>query len=332
MSQQPHIIDDQLLAKYLSGEASPEEAMQVAQWLEADPGNMALFHQISAAWNEFSTGEPHQLPDKQLFWSTIKQQLNQPEKQQPSGKIWMMRIGIAASFLLIISLLIRHFNSPGNTQPPVTADQLVHRQTADDIVKETLPDGSIVNLAAYSGISYPARWKGNRTVTLTGMASFDVQSNAADPFIVKAGPVTIKVLGTNFFVYQDSAEIKVNVHTGKVRMYGGGDSLTLLPEQQGIYDIKEKRIDLVEPYPQRLSKEVKALNFQNTTLREVAQALEDHYGVDIIFENRELAHCTISAGFDNQSLDYVLEVISATLNIKYRKDNKNVYLSGKSCE
>ncbi|NML23600.1 DUF4974 domain-containing protein [Pseudoflavitalea sp. G-6-1-2] len=331
MSQQPYIIDDQLLAKYLSGEALPEEAIQVEHWLEADPNNKAIFDQISAAWNQFSAGEPHQLPDKKLFWNSVKQQLHPQRTQSASEKIWLVRIGIAAGFLLIISLLIRYFNTAQNNPSSVTAE-LVQRKTSDNIINDTLSDGSVVTLATQSGISYPAQFKGNRTITLTGMASFDVRHIAADPFTVIAGPVTIKVLGTNFFVYQDSLEIKVNVHTGKVRMYGGGDSLTLLPNQQGIYDIAKKKIDLVEPYVKPLSKAVKEMNFQNTSLIEVTRSLEAHFGVEFVYENRELAHCTISASFDKQSLDYILEVIAATLNIQFRKDHKTVYLSGKSCE
>lgn len=63
----------------------------------------------------------------------------------------------------------------------------------------TLPDGTEVWLNANSSITYPEKFNSKeRNVKLTGEAYFKVTHDSSHPFIVNAGGIETKVLGTEF--------------------------------------------------------------------------------------------------------------------------------------
>ena len=328
MSQPQHIIDDQLLAKYLSGEALPEEAMQVEQWLQASASNRAMFHKAMMIWNELSTHSPHQAPDSSALWKAIQtQQPVQSTAQTPVKKLWLLRIGIAASLLLVASLSAWLLITRENKQQPVAKIQMVYRDYNTVPRDSVLPDGSITVLQPNSSFKYPVQFNEERIVYLKGAAGFDVKPDALHPFIVQVGAVTIKVLGTRFDVKEEAMQVKVMVHSGRVRMYGGDDSLTLESRQYGTYDIATAKFLPLQDLSARSGAGTRhSFQFRNEPLGRIAEELQKAYGISIVFENKALMNCTLIASFEEQSLDYVLDIIAATLNIQYRTDNKTVYL------
>src|SRR4051812_3469794 len=88
------IVDDDLIAKFLSGEASPEEAMALHEWL-AVPANKTRFDEMSSTWDEANPAKAFKSLNKEGAWRKIK-----PAK----NLVWP--IGIAASVLLVISVLV----------------------------------------------------------------------------------------------------------------------------------------------------------------------------------------------------------------------------------
>jgi Flp pilus assembly protein TadD len=55
-----------------------------------------------------------------------------------------------------------------------------------------------------------------------GAARFEVVKDPSRRFRVKAGPVTVEVIGTRFLVERQGASVKVNVERGLVRVAGPG--------------------------------------------------------------------------------------------------------------
>ncbi len=88
------------------------------------------------------------------------------------------------------------------------------------MISMVLPDGSSVELAAGSRISYPNDFgSGNsRDIYLSGEAFFKIARNSGQPFRVFANEIVTKVLGTSFSVrsYEKDTTISVTVRTGKV--------------------------------------------------------------------------------------------------------------------
>lgn len=335
MSQEPnHQMDDQLLAKYLSGDATPEEAIRVEGWLSM-PDNMDYFRQSAAIWAQLAGDPFHQLPEQNRSWLKIKAVMLQQESTPlltRKNNHW--RIAVAAGILTILfaGMYFMVFHKKGSTPDKIT--EMISRKSVHQIVRDTLPDGSHLVLNSFSGIEYPADFpQRGRNLNLKGEAWFDIAPDPSRAFSITAGPVTVKVLGTSFNIRETPDSVLVALESGSVRMCTALDSLTLQPGQLGIYDIRNRRFALARfDDPNLTGYATRNFDFKNASLREIAAQIEKAYGISIIFTNQALAECTMSSTFNDQSIDYIMNVIAVTLNIRFRTENKTVYLSGNSCE
>lgn len=98
-----------------------------------------------------------------------------------------------------------------------------------------LPDGTQVWLNAASSITYPTAFTGgDRTVTITGEAYFEVKASDRQPFHVKTGDLDIAVLGTDFNInaYADEPALTTTLVAGKVKVIEGTAEQILIPGQQ----------------------------------------------------------------------------------------------------
>lgn len=76
-----------------------------------------------------------------------------------------------------------------------------------------------------------------------------------------------------------------------------------------------------------LAWKTRTLTFDDTPLKEVAEALEDFYNVQVKISNPELADKKLLATFPNMSLDEVLYIMKKTLqiNITHKDDLVEIY-------
>jgi ferric-dicitrate binding protein FerR (iron transport regulator) len=89
-------------------------------------------------------------------------------------------------------------------------------------------------LNSKSKLSYPAQFSGDdRVVELSGEAYFDV-AREPKPFIVKAGEMSVVVMGTRFDVmaYPDEDSIRTTLIDGKVRVQNETRKVELKPGEQ----------------------------------------------------------------------------------------------------
>jgi transmembrane sensor len=333
MSNRSHTeIDFALLGKYLSGEALPGEAIQVEEWISASAANKQQFEQISNVWSKLATEETHHLPDKEEALRAIKNRLTEiPDTKTVPLKKTKFWLSIAASLLVVTGAAFLFGILLTNRQKNNIS--YITRQAQQQVLYDTLPDGSVVILNSHSLIKYDNRFNElQRQIQLQGEAWFNVTPNAARPFIITTGPVQVKVIGTSFNVRNNNNKIEIVVKTGVVRMLDNKDSITLQAGQKGIYNTGEQRFSLITAFhANEIGYATKVFNFENATLKEIATQLEKAYGISIILKNEKLAACTISSSFDNKPIEYILDVLAITLNIQYHIENKTVYISGNSC-
>ena len=76
----------------------------------------------------------------------------------------------------------------------------------------------------------------------------------------------------------------------------------------------------------------RVFDFENVSLKQIAAQLEKAYGITVVFRNKKLEGCPMSSSFENRSVNYIFDVISATLNVSCDIDGKTVYISGKGCD
>lgn len=325
-------VNHKLLGRYLAGETSPAEAIQLEEWLSASPANKRLFEQMCKVWSTVSEEELCIIPGKEALFQQIKDKSSQQPHQLKTASLkkTMSWAKVAASIIVLtgtaIFFIIRFKKDQHKAAIAIT------RQTQQTILNDTLPDGSVAIVNSYSQLQYPDQFSGNkREVELYGEACFNVTPDASKPFIITAGPLHIKVIGTQFNVHQSKETVEVAVKTGTVRMYNNIDSMTLEAGKKGVYHIATNRFSMETFHANELAYATKVFNFENATLKEITDQLQKAYNVKIVITNKDLEACTMSSSFDNKSLEYIFEVLAVTLNIQYRIEQKTVYISGSSC-
>jgi ferric-dicitrate binding protein FerR (iron transport regulator) len=73
------------------------------------------------------------------------------------------------------------------------------------------------------------------------------------------------------------------------------------------------------------------LVFEDTPLDEVVRLLNKVYHTEAVLMQPDLAKCTITATFENQTADAVLHVIEETLGLDITRKGNQIQISGKSC-
>ncbi|WP_126247588.1 FecR domain-containing protein [Chitinophaga rhizosphaerae] len=321
MSEQTHItVTDELLVRFLAGEAGPDEAMAVGLWLET-PANAAAFEKLQQAWDTSGPGRPYTAPDVPAAWL----QWRQARQAAKVRRIWP-QWAAAALVLLAGSAWFLLRNDPAE----IGKDFVVESGVTEK--RHVLPDGSETILQPGAKVTYPAPEENGRFAELTGSATFHAKADPQHPFTVQAGPLTIRVVGTTFEVKQYTDSITVSVRDGAVMAIGQKDSLLLKAGMRTNYLLQEARFTTQHSLLPggRPSKTV--FEFNDTPLGEAVQKLSDAYGIPVLLDNPALADCRINTSFTDKPLDYVLTVITESLRLEYRKANDTVYIYGNACE
>ena len=198
---------DYLLAKWLSGEITPDELREL-ETLE----DLTAYKKIT----EKATLLKTPVFDKEAAFESLK------TKVKPKGKTialnpWKRIAAVAAS----VAVLFLAYSLYQNRSMVVSAE-FAHTETF------TLPDGSEVVLNSGSTVRYkPAKWNNNRNLKLDGEAYFKVAKG--QKFSVETNAGTITVLGTQFNVKNREQYFEVSCFEGKVQVSHLNSSEILTP-------------------------------------------------------------------------------------------------------
>lgn len=158
----------------------------------------------------------------------------------------------------------------------------------------TLCDSTVVTLNAGSKLVFPSFFTGKtREVTLIGEAYFIVSRNREMPFVVKAGSLDIKVMGTEFNItaYPDESIIQTVLKEGSVsvRKNTGGmfeKELYLKPSQMAVYDKTEEATSVTEVDVEAFTIWTQGiLRFEQTDLSRIIKKVERFYNIKITYQD-----------------------------------------------
>lgn len=315
-----HITDD-LLVKYMLGEANAEEQALVEEWLSDDMANARQYNDFKTIWEESRKLATISTVDENGAWERFKNSVQAPKQKETVVKtmrpLALMRI--AALFILIVGGAVLGYQMFRDKR---VENLVVASQKAPLI--DTLPDGSVVTLNKHSSINYPSKFKGDtRTIALKGEAFFNVTPNKKKPFIIHVNDVSIRVVGTSFNVRSEGGVTEVIVETGRVQVTRNNKTVELKPEeklkieQQDSVMVKEEVKDKLYNYYH--SKEFVCYE---APLWKLAEALSKAYEVNIVIETEALRRLKLTTTFNNESLDKILEVISQTFDIQVIQDKE----------
>lgn len=330
---------NELLAKYFSGNATADEKIEVEDWRNQSNENASEFLEASDLWHQQLKGKEF---DAVSALSKVKQQLHKEEAKvvsmsenveaSESSSFGFMKYAAGIALVIGLGLIYWLTTSPGIAPSATYA-------TLDNEVRDVeLSDGTIVTLDENSELVILEGFNGeDRSVELTGTAFFDVARDEDKPFIIDAGNSEVTVLGTSFLVKSDEAATvtEVIVKSGSVALaaeYGRTNpSVVLSPGEMGVADSRKagvlKRNNKNANY---LAWKDKVITFDRTNLSEVAQVLNEVYKVEMTFDGN-IGNCQMTAQFQQQSIESVVEIISQTFGFEVKQKGKGYKFTGNGC-
>lgn len=340
MNKEKGHIDEKLLLRFLLGEASKAETQQVLEWLQLSDENQKLLDSYEAVWAESGKLTPNPVAvDIPSAWNIMSERVDKYEDEKnkksvsfKSRIVWLSSAIAAAAVILfaVYQLMVKPGIVPATMQ----------FASIEEVMRDTLPDGTQVTLNAKSTITYPEKFAENeRRIKLEGEAFFDVEPNKEKPFIIEAGNAFVQVLGTSFNVkaYENS-HIEVIVTEGLVKLYTvdaatmDTSSVILKAGQKGLVSVLERTpVYVSENIPDELYWMDYTLIFNDTDLEKVFILLEEHYKVNIKVSDERIYKCRLSTTFTNNSITDILDVIVATFEFEYTLENNTYTITGDGC-
>ena len=223
--------------------------------------------------------------------------------------------------------------------------------------KTILPDGSVVWLNAGSKISYQGNFSGAmREIKLEGEAYFDVAKNPARPFIVHAGSINIKVLGTAFDVksYPADSVIETTLIRGLIQVSkqddgNNNDAVYLHPNQKLTFVKSGKLSTLKISANQAIQPEsvfsiskvdiadekdltetawiYNRLKFRGDDFETLAKKLERWYNVKIYFKDDAVKKLRFNGSFENENVQQAFDALQLANPFSYRILGKEIFIS-----
>lgn len=325
---------EKLIQRYIAGETSAEEDLQVEQYLRENPADDSEIL----------------LSEKDEIGQRIRQKLLANTTRKP------VRIGWWAAAAASVALLVGVFwyNAPKRTAyfPALSSlwtwdddgEGFAVSNTSHKPQRLTLEDGSVVILQPNSRISYPEHFgERKRTVYLHGEAFFQVKRDVTKPFIVSTENLATQVLGTSFNVksYDGAGSIEVQVATGRVSVYETSDKKTsskngfiLTPNQKVVFDKESRKMELgivKNPVAVKRAEAGTRFEFAEIPAAEVLALLEKTYGIDIVVEGEVLRNCLFTGDLNELPMFDQLDLICKAVNVEYERRGASLFISGEGC-
>lgn len=316
-------MQEEILIKYIQKQVDLETRERVEEWIAQSEENEKRFHELRDAWVTALYSSEASMFDADKAWYHFRHRVQENKKSRKMKRVlrWMATSAAAAVALF--------FGLTGLFDTSVDYNTHQYAESASF----TLPDGSSVTLNEHSSIKYPERFLASqREITIFGEAFFEVEPDADRPFIVKAGSYRVKVLGTKFNVRKVRSDVyEVYVTEGKVMAYPVGDAhkaIILLPGDLAVLN-EQQEPQLSHAGANYMSWKTNDLNFNNTSLKDVFETLENHYGKSIR-AGKGIRDYKLTARFNDKTLDQALETIQIIFDIRIQHKENYILISANS--
>ncbi len=333
-------IGIELLERYLAGKATPEECQRVDGWLAEDPRRWAELTAVREALEEKALSDDAVGAALGEVWERLTAEIGSNGRGQvslarkgrtkardfslPSPRLRLL-VAVAAALLvltigggLVATLLLR--------RPPGPAEAMLTATTSrGERATLRLADGTQVMLGVASTLRYPKAFPGGaREVSLDGEAYFDVVHDEARPFVVRAGGMLAKDLGTQFTVraYLENESTQVVVREGRVAIQAVGDGPERVVAPGELGRLKAGGVPTVEPADTAawFAWTEGRLVFDNTPLREALPQLARWFDLEFRLADEQLGDVPLSASLRTEPTPEVLNSLAASLGMRQRRD------------
>lgn len=342
-----------LLLKYREGNCTKEEILKIHLWYENlhTDGLEMLSEQEKREMEERMLGK--------LVAETAEAEYAEPVIIQSWWRGSTVYLAAAAAVLLVIGFWAFLGKDPRRQRVieekmfvEAPNSRLITEQNMTNVPKRlTLSDRSTVTLEPGAKIVFPASFTGdNRTVQLTGNAFFQITRNPDQPFMVYSGKIITRVLGTSFRIKNNAKDkaLEVEVVTGKVSVFENREAFSendsvdnqdngvvLTPNQRVTYFPESRHLmtGLVpEPVKAAASAVEAKMIFNDEKLEKIAETLQEAYGIEIVFANDRIAHCSFTGDLSDMQLYDKLALVCKSNGADYEVKGTRILINGRGCD
>jgi len=287
---------------------SPAREREFTQWLRADPRHAAtvarleqtlgLLGELPEFRSELNTAFDRAAPVVAFPPTTAEQPtLARATRRWSRAFVWA---GLAAALALGSFVGWRALRPPQETH---------FTTTVAGYERARLDDGSTLELNAASAVRVQFTAAERRVQLESGEAHFAVAHDTARPFVVSAGPIAVRAVGTAFNVrYTSDGGVEVTVTEGKVRIGQSGpassavESAPLVSAGQRVVLPKHAplpAVEQVDPAALRaaLAWQSRLANFAEAPLADVIARFNARSRVQLILADPELGARRIGGTF-----------------------------------
>ena len=318
---------------------TPELDFFWRSWVENHPSQVGKIEEARAILLSAKPSK-HGLPtlssqDKEAIFQQVlaKSSLRKgaPKAKSHSFLTTSLKIAAALVVILVATYLLLDKTTSNPPLERVTSTMIEKTTSSGQMSTVTLPDRSVVKLAANSKIKYAQHFSdSNREVWLEGQAFFDVEEDKTRPFFVYTKNFHTRVLGTSFSVrhFPNEPTIEVALVSGEVLVEDSEYSINeyLAPGQKVRIEKSAKSFDTAPlDYDRDLAWKDGILVLRDDDLESLATKLEDWYGVTVELGAIEGEH-KFNARFKRKSLRYVMEALTQASDIEYKLKAKKLWI------
>jgi transmembrane sensor len=287
------------------------------RWLDEDPRHALVFGELDRTWSRFGRLE-------ELRPAVAPMPVVRAPSRPRRPIVWSM-----AAALLVMGLGYTVWQQ---------VDQRAHRQVvATEIgamrVME-LPDGSTVHLNTDTQIHLRYAEIERRVELVRGEAHFTVKPDAARPFVVAAGAVQVRAVGTSFNVRRRADEVEVLVTSGRVvveqeregaskvaapdvpaPMLGAGERVVLATKRVEFVAPTVERIQPVE-VERVMAWQERRLVFDGTPLREVVAEFNRYNQRQLVIDDPILAERLFGGTFRADNHEALVQLLEEAFEVE----------------
>lgn len=342
-------MDRGLLKRYLSGDASPDECARVDAWLVEDSNRWAELSRLLEESANTALSESSVEKARTEVWARLARKMGwagdslaaRAARRRPVRRFgaaspgpWLTTWRLAAAVLVavvggsMLALFLLRW------QPSPQQQVRVATTTPGQRAVFRLSDGTHVVLGVASTLRYPTAFRGeSREVSLEGEAYFEVSHDERHPFIVRAGDLIAKDLGTEFTVraYPEDAGARIVVREGRVAIRAAATQTSaervVAPGQLGRLGAGRKPTVEQADTAAWFAWTEGRLVLDGIPLRDALPQLSRWFDLEFRLADTALGSVPLTATLRTQPTTDVLNNLAASLGMKQRRAGRIVTLS-----
>lgn len=324
-----------LLRKYVADQCTSEELEIILAYLKTEEGRHALqnvLEEEAMGYDESPSIDPsisnriyHQLQEN-IRETVAQKEVSLSRNIVHVGFLPKLAASVAGIILISVALYLTLFR----------ATSTVYVTDYGETKTLTFPDSSVITLNANSKVTYHNHWNADqpREIWLEGEAFFSVQHTKNDQkFLVHTSGLDVEVLGTEFNVNNRRGKTTVVLDKGSIRLNALHLNHPLLMQPGELVEYNEQSTNfqqkLVNPEVYTSWKN-HHLVFDGTTIREIAQILEDNFGLEVVLKDDSLGQKEFKGSVPSHDLDILLKGLSESFNIEVTRDNNTIVIANKN--